>query len=245
MGVAADYPLPRWIAHRGGGALAPENTLAGFRLAARLGFQAVEFDVMLAADGVPVVIHDETLLRTTGQAGAVPDFSAAGLHAMDAGTCFHAAFAGEPLPAFAEVIAVCAECSLAANVEIKPAAGHEVATGQAVAKMVQAHWPAGLPVVLSSFDERALAAAAATAPMLPRALLFERIPDDWPRRMQAHQALALHCHHDQLTTANGLAVLAAGIPVAVYTVNRLDLAEACWRAGVAALFTDRLDIFPG
>ena len=54
-------PLPRWIAHRGGGRLAPENTLAGIRVAARLGFKAVEFDVMLSGDGTPVLIHDETL----------------------------------------------------------------------------------------------------------------------------------------------------------------------------------------
>ena len=56
------YPLPRWIAHRGGGGLAPENTLAGLRLAARLGFRAVEVDVMLTADGVPVLLHDESAM---------------------------------------------------------------------------------------------------------------------------------------------------------------------------------------
>ena len=59
-----DFPLPRWFGHRGGGALAPENTLAGIRLAGRLGFAAVEFDVMLSGDGTPVLIHDETLERT-------------------------------------------------------------------------------------------------------------------------------------------------------------------------------------
>ena len=69
-------PLPRWIAHRGGGSLAPENTLAGIRLAARLGYRAVEFDVMLSADGTPFLVHDETLERTTngqGRVCATPD----------------------------------------------------------------------------------------------------------------------------------------------------------------------------
>jgi glycerophosphoryl diester phosphodiesterase len=65
--------LPRWFAHRGGGSLAPENTLAGIRLAARLGFKAVEFDVMLSGDGTPVLIHDETLERTTNGVGRVCD----------------------------------------------------------------------------------------------------------------------------------------------------------------------------
>jgi glycerophosphoryl diester phosphodiesterase len=64
-------PLPRWFAHRGGGSLAPENTLAGIRLAARLGYKAVEFDVMLSGDGTPVLIHDETLERTTNGVGRV------------------------------------------------------------------------------------------------------------------------------------------------------------------------------
>lgn len=237
------YPLPRWIAHRGGGALAPENTLAGFRLAPRLGFTAVEFDVMLAADGVPVVIHDETLVRTTGQPGVVPDHAAATLRSFDAGGLFHRAFAGEPLPTFAEVIDLCRTLGLAANVEIKPAEGYSAETGRVVAGMVARDWPADLPVLLSSFDEDALAAAARAAPMLPRACLFEQIPDDWAQRLQAHGALALHCHHSQLVTPNGRAVLAAGVPMAVYTVNTPALAEACLQAGVAALFTDRLDLF--
>lgn len=65
-----DWPHPRLIAHRCGGALAPENTLAGLRKAFELGYRAVEFDVMLSGDGTPVLIHDETLERTTdGQIG--------------------------------------------------------------------------------------------------------------------------------------------------------------------------------
>src|SRR5574343_910530 len=67
--------LPRWFAHRGGGSLAPENTLAGIRLAARLGYRAVEFDVMLSADGTPVLIHDETMERTTNVRGRVCETS--------------------------------------------------------------------------------------------------------------------------------------------------------------------------
>lgn len=237
------YPLPRWIAHRGGGALAPENTLAGFRLAKRLGYGAVEFDVMLSADGVPVIMHDETLLRTTGHAGRVPEMSAAELTALDAGAPFHRAFAGEPVPTFAALIDLCAELGLAANVEIKPAEGAAAVTAQAVAKALHDHWPAGLPVLLSSFDEEAVAVVQAEIPALPRALLFEKIPEDWAKRMQHHQSIALHCHHSEVATPLGQAVLAAGVPVAVYTVNNAVLAESCWQAGVRAVFTDRLDLF--
>ena len=106
--------LPRWFAHRGGGTLAPENTLAGIRLAARMGFKAVEFDVMLSADGTPVLIHDETLERTTSGAGRVCDTSDDALFLLDAGN-------GERIPRFSEAAALCREYGLLANIEIKPA----------------------------------------------------------------------------------------------------------------------------
>ena len=103
-------PLPRWIAHRGGGSLAPENTLAGIRLAARLGFRAVEFDVMLSADGTPFLIHDETLERTTNGHGPVCATPDRVLHRLDAGQ-------GESLPTLAQAAALCRELGLLANVE--------------------------------------------------------------------------------------------------------------------------------
>ena len=89
---------PRIIAHRCGGALAPENTLAGLRLAARLGCGGVEFDTMLAADGVPVLMHDETLERTTSGCGRVADLDSISLARFDAGSRHHPAFAAEPVP---------------------------------------------------------------------------------------------------------------------------------------------------
>src|SRR6266568_1778923 len=79
------WPYPRVVAHRGGGALAPENTLAGIRKAAATGFGGVEFDVMLSADKVPLLIHDETLERTTDGRGAVSAAPYAKLAGLDAG----------------------------------------------------------------------------------------------------------------------------------------------------------------
>lgn len=78
-------PLPRWFAHRGGGSLAPENTLAGIRLAASMGFRAVEFDVMLSADATPLLIHDETLARTTNGSGHGHGVGTVGQHHAHAG----------------------------------------------------------------------------------------------------------------------------------------------------------------
>lgn len=232
-----DYP--RIIAHRCGGALAPENTLAGLRLAARLGCRGVEFDAMLAADGVPVVIHDETLERTTSGRGRVADMDSAGFVRLDAGSRHHPAFAGEPAPTLDETLRLCASLGLWANVEIKPSAGQEVATGRVVAR----HAAAAGKILLSSFSTAALGAAAAEAVQLPRALLVEAIPGDWRARMAESGAFALHCSARAVTAAALQTVREAGVPLACYTVNRRDEAERLFALGVSAIFTDRPDLW--
>jgi glycerophosphoryl diester phosphodiesterase len=231
---------PRIIAHRCGGALAPENTLAGLRLAARLGCRGVEFDAMLAADGVPVLIHDETLERTTSGQGRVADMDSARLVRLDAGSRHHAAFAVEPVPTLDQALQLCAALGLWANVEIKPAAGHEVATGRVVARHAAA---AGCRLVLSSFSVAALQAAAAEAPQLPRALLVESSSADWRERVTGLGAIALHCSARGLTAGIAAAVRADGFPLACYTINRRDEAERLFAMGVSAVFSDRPDLW--
>lgn len=245
----AVWSYPQIIAHRCGGALMPENTLAGLRLASRLGFRAVEFDVMLSADGIPVVIHDETLERTTDGMGRVADMSAEKLHALDAGIKHHRAFAGERLPMLDDVLASCLALGLSANVEIKPAAGCEVETGKITAQVVQdfsqrnAGTRSGIPFLLSSFSAQALDAACAVAPMLPLALLVEDIPDDWQARLLALECCAVHCDAQRLRRERVAEIVSAGIPLACYTVNCPDVAKDLFALGVSAIFSDRLDLF--
>ena len=231
---------PRIIAHRCGGALAPENTLAGLRLAARLGCCGVEFDAMLAADGVPVLMHDEALERTTSGSGRVADTDSARLARLDAGTRHHPAFAAEPVPTLDEALRLCAALGLWANVEIKPAAGQEVATGQVVARRAAA---ATGKLLLSSFSSAALRAAADEAVHLPRAMLFEAIPTDWRERMMETGARALHSAARALTVDALQAVRAAGFPLGCYTVNCREAAERLFAMGVSAVFTDRPDLW--
>ncbi|MFA4969981.1 MAG: glycerophosphodiester phosphodiesterase [Sulfuritalea sp.] len=231
---------PRIIAHRCGGALAPENTLAGLHLAARLGCGGVEFDVMLAADGVPVLIHDETLERTTTGRGRVADMSSVELARLDAGSRHHPAFAVEPVPTLEEALRRCAALGLWANVEIKPSVGQEAETGRAVARLAAA---AHGKLLLSSFSSIALGAAAREAAQLPRAVLVEGIAADWRERIAEVDACALHCAAGELTAANLDAVRVAGFPLACYTVNRRDDAERLFAMGVSAVFTDRPDLW--
>ena len=128
------WPYARVLAHRGGGTLAPANTLAAIRFGHQRGFRAVEFDAMLARDEVPVLIHDPTLERTTSGRGAVAAHSAAELATLDAGSWHSPAFAGEPVSTLAAAIELCRAKGIWINLEIKPAPGHEARTGEVVAR---------------------------------------------------------------------------------------------------------------
>lgn len=227
--------LPPLIAHRCGGDRAPENTLAGLQAAADAGVAAVEFDVMLSADGTPVLIHDETLARTTNGHGRVCDTPDAVLFSLDAGR-------GERIPTLAEAAAACRRLGLLANVEIKPAAGHEAATGAAVGRFVAEAWGDGIPPLLSSFSFDALAAAQAVAPQLRYGLLFEGVPDDWREQRARLGALTVHCAAGEVSDRFLAEAAAAGVPVLCYTVNDPAQARALLARGVTSLFSDRLDL---
>lgn len=232
-------PLPRWFAHRGGGVLAPENTLAGLRLAARMGFSAVEFDVMLSGDGTPVLIHDETLERTTNGQGLVGETSDADLFMLDAGD-------GERVPRYAEAVAVCREHGLLANVEIKPASGFERQTAEMVARLSVGLWlGAKVQPLISSFSLEALEIARDLAPQIPRGVLFEEVPADWLATVRRLQAVTLHCNALHLSDDVLAEARANGIPVLCYTVNTEKAAKSLFERGVSAVFTDRLDLFSG
>ena len=238
----AGWHYPRLIAHRCGGALAPENTLAGLRIAARLGVKAVEFDAMLSRDGVPVLIHDETLERTTDGHGRVAETTLADLQRLDAGSYHHPSFVGESVPTLAAALVLCDELKLAVNLEIKPALGHEAVTGSTVAAIAAACAPrAGL--ILSSFSTTALAAAREMAPELARALLVEAIPQDWAEQLRQQGCTALHAAARLLDPARLGTVVAAGFPIACYTVNDPQEAKRLYALGVTAIFSDRPDLF--
>ena len=231
------FMLPRWIAHRGGGSLAPENTLAGIRLAASLGYQAVEFDVMLSADGTPVLIHDETLERTTNGSGNVCATPDARLFTLDAGN-------GERIPRFADAAALCIELGLLANVEIKPATGHEITTAEVVSRLTADLWRgAAVQPLLSSFSLAALEVARDLAPGVRRGVLFEAPPAGWLDQLRRLQAVTLHCEADLISDEVIAEATANNVPVLCYTVNAPEQAKTLFARGVSSLFTDRLDLF--
>jgi len=245
--LRSHWPYPRVIAHRGGGLLAPENTLAGLKFARNLGFRGVEFDVKLSEDEIPVLFHDETLERTTDGRGLVAESTYADLEELDVGGWFGNEYIGERIPTFAAAATLCVEVGLWANVEIKACPGRERETGEVVAGMARRIWAgADLPPLLSSFSPLALEAAATEAPELPRALLVSTIPANWHALMLRLQCVSLHASHRHLDAAQVKAIHDAGYGVLAYTVNDSELALDLLQWEVDALVTDQLDVItPG
>jgi len=243
------WPYPNVLAHRGGGTLAPENTLAGLRRGMEAGYRAIEFDVMLARDGVPVVLHDPFLGRTVPGSGHVFDYDARELAAMDAGGWFARAYEGEPVPLFVEFAQFCKAHGVWMNIEIKPAPGYDIETGGVVARIAAAMFAdeiaagrlAAAPL-LSSFSHDALLAAREVAPQLPRACLMSELPPDWERRAREVAAVAIHTNHRHLTQERAHEVKAAGFGLFCYTVNEPARARALLGWGVDAFCTDRIDL---
>lgn len=236
------WPWPAVLAHRCGGALAPENTLVGLDMCMLTGCRGVEFDVMLSGDRTPVLIHDETLERTTNGGGPVGETPDTLLALIDAGSKHHRAFAGEPLPFLHVAAARLIGLGLAVNVEIKPARGAEALTGEIVARMAAELWrEARVPPLLSSFSEQALSAAATAAPELPRGLLVDQVPSDWLARCERVGAIALHANGHRLDETMVRAIKAAGYRVLAYTVNEPSQAQRLFQWGVDCIVTDRPD----
>src|SRR5699024_11029838 len=145
--------------HRGAAAIAPENTLAAVRAAADHGVRWIEVDAQLCADGSAVIHHDATLERCTDGHGQLADYGYAELAKLDAGSHFAPRFAGERIPWLRDVLRLCCEHGMGINLELKVAAGRDAqALAAEVLKVLAAHGPAPARVLLSSFDETALAA---------------------------------------------------------------------------------------
>jgi glycerophosphoryl diester phosphodiesterase len=230
---------PRVIGHRGAALSAPENTLAGFCMAAALEVEWVEFDVRLTRDGRVILLHDDRLERTTTGRGPAAALTFAEIRRLDAGKWFGTDFVGQPVPSLEETIDLLARLKLGAVIELKPAPDAEAETGRAAARLIAERWPASLPApLISSFKPAALAAARDAAPQLERALLVGKVPRDWQERMEELGCSLLHADQRRLGAATAEEVRAAGVPLFAYTVNLAERAQELFAWGVDAVFSD-------
>lgn len=238
------WPYPRWIAHRGAGKLAPENTLAAFRLGAAHGYRMFECDVKLSADGVPFLMHDATLDRTTSGHGTGGEQTWSLLSQLDAGSWHSRGYAGEPLASLENVARYCQHNGYFLNIEIKPTPGLEAQTGTAVADAAARLWAAGaVPPLLTSFQPEALEAARAARPQLPRGLLLDSLWMGWLETALTLDCTALVCNHALWDRSTVLQAKSAGFRCLSYTVNDDWAARRLLDLGTDGIITDRVDFF--
>lgn len=231
------------IAHRGASAYAPENTLDAFNQAHLLGATWVEFDVMLAACGTPVVFHDDTLSRTTGQPGVVDDYPYSTLATFEAGSWFSPFATGARIPTLETVLHFIKETGSSANIEIKPLPLQSEATVKATRAVVDRVFPKGYQGLLfSSFCITSLRHLRALLPQARLGLLMHEVLPDWEALVAELKPVSLHFNKDILNPALLQQAKRLKKSVLVYTVNDRSEAEALFASGVDAVFSDYPDL---
>jgi glycerophosphoryl diester phosphodiesterase len=229
---------PHVVAHRGYSSVTPENTLAAVASGWRSGADWVEIDVATSADGVPYVIHDNTVDRTTDGTGALPALTAPYLDELDAGSWFSPAFAGQILPRMGPVLDEIDLGTADLLLEIK---GPETrAELERIIGDVRARGLLGR-TLLQSFDEQVLRDARAIAPDLRLGLLRGAVDADPVTTAQAFDVVAYNPSWNALQARAGEIerLNAAGVAVMPYTVDDPGVWPAMRDAGADAIITNR------
>ncbi|MFA6280740.1 MAG: glycerophosphodiester phosphodiesterase family protein [Bdellovibrionales bacterium] len=228
---------PPVIAHRGAGLNAPENTLASVREAKAQGAKWIEFDVKITYDGIPILMHDETLERTTTGQGFVAEATWETLQNLDAGVSFDPRFKGEKIPLLVDVISAVLASDMSVIVEIKPCPGRAKATTMVTMIEMAKIWPDrdDLPVI-SSFDLECLEVAAQLEPHWPRCVLMDRWDVKWRDKVDQVEASAICVYEEQLTQARVQEMIGYKVPLLAYTVQQPERAKELLDWGVAAVY---------
>ena len=212
-----NWPYPHIVAHRGGGKLAPENTLAAIDVGARYGHTMIEFDAKLSKDGEIFLLHDDNLERTSNGWGVAGELNWQDLLRVDAGGWFSGEFKGEPLPLLSQVAERCRQHGMMANIEIKPTTGTGALTGKVVALAARELWAGMTPPLLDEWRE------------------------DWRELTTRLGCVSIHLNHKLLDEARVDVLRDAGLRILVYTVNRPQRAAELLRWGVDCICTDAID----
>jgi glycerophosphoryl diester phosphodiesterase len=231
-------PKPAIIAHRGASAYAPENTLAAFKLALEQGADGIELDAKLSADEQVVVIHDQTLDRTTPVSGRVRDFIVADLHKMDAGSHFDIAFRGEPIPTLDDVFKAVGQLTYI-NVELTNYATPNDKLPEKVAELVKRH-KLQQRVFFSSFIVFNLIRIRRLLPEVPVGLL---LVSGWKGRLSHFLSSgliryqSLHPKLSDVSSRLAKQTHKKGRLLFVYTVNEEEDMRRLFEIGVDGIFT--------
>lgn len=233
--------FPLIFAHRGFRAAAPENTMAAFEAALKLPIDGVEFDVQMTGDQKLVVIHDETLDRTTNGFGYIKDHTYSEIQKYDAGSWFSKEFAGQKVPLLDDVLALLSKYDVLVHIELKtgfvPYKGIEELMVRLVDKYKMKE-----RVIVSSFNPSSIKNVKLINPSYKTALLQEEVLSNTIDFVKELKAEAVHVNYENIDAADVERFHESDIPVRCYTVNDQADMEKIISAKVDGVFTDKPDV---
>lgn len=239
--------MKKIIAHRGLPLLYPENSLAGFEAAHRNGIEWLETDISILGDGTVIIMHDDTLDRTTNRSGHLAKLTVADVATTSVGEWFDPVFKAEPVPLLADLIVCLNRTKLNINFELKAVVGNrgnELAD-EVVAQLAEAitQLDPAVQISVSSFNPLMLLKMKAYHPNLEYAVLFEThtLEADWPLIMAAVGARAIHLENEGLSQHVVQTAVSLGYEVNVWTVNTRERANELFNWGVTGVFSDKAD----
>lgn len=237
------YPFPRFIAHRGFSNFAPENTITSLRKAHENGFQMVEFDVQESSDGVLLLMHDESIERTTGKTGVIGEMQWEIIKNINANRNYELQFPNEKVPNIEQVFHILSECNLNANLEIKPTNGRNFEITKRICMYIHEYWPSHLPIpIISSFSRECLIAASEFRFREGRGkyyigCLYEDLPSDWLEFAKEIRAESIHLEYSRINASLIRTIKNQGFWLLCYTVEDEASSEKLFKMGVDGIFT--------
>lgn len=232
------------FAHRGSSAICPENTMAAFAKGLEQGATGIETDVQMTKDGRLVLIHDESVARTTGAEGLVKDYTYDELAKLDAGSWFGADFQGERIPLLEELLELTKNRGTIVNIELKNGSIQYPELEKRVIETVR-QYNMSEQVVISSFNHYSLVECKHIDPEIRTGLLYgEGLYKPWEYAKLA-KADALHAYHRAVLPEWVEEAKQHGVVYHPWTVNDEEQMKTLIDAGVAGIITDYPDVLGG
>ncbi|OES46428.1 glycerophosphodiester phosphodiesterase [Domibacillus iocasae] len=230
---------PVIFAHRGASGTHPENTMAAFKAAAEKGADGIELDVQMTRDGEIVIIHDETVNRTTNGKGAIEKMTAGEVAALDAGGWFSAAFSGEKIPTLNEFFRWASENTLQINVELKTNKVPYHGIEKKVLDLIE-HYNMRGRVIISSFNFDSIKRVIELDPYIAVAGLVWKIRRDALVKAKDLGLTALHTQTSFALSEYGKEAIKHGMLLRLYTINEVKEWNRINESGVPveAIITD-------
>ncbi|ABS24073.1 glycerophosphodiester phosphodiesterase [Bacillus cytotoxicus] len=228
---------PLIFAHRGAKGSHPENTMIAFKEAERIGADGIELDIHLSKDGELVVIHDETVDRTTNGVGLVSEQTVAELQSLDAGSHKHPSFHEAKIPTLREVLIWLSTTKLQLNIELKTDVIHYPNIERKVVDLVREYHLSN-KIIFSSFHHDSISLLAEIAPEIPRALLYDEPMLDPVGEARKREATGLHPNFKLLTKEFVQMAQKQGFIFRPYTINEEQDLQTMIDYGVDVIITD-------